>query len=141
MNSVTRTTTRSWGSRIGDSFKGLLFAPIAIIVGIVLIFWNESRTVKTASDLAEGARVVVSVGADSVDPANEGNLIHFIADATTDEVLTDEMFGIETRALRLRRTVEMYQWEEQTKSESATRWEVVRKRSPLTATGRFGAID
>ena len=121
MSTVTRTTTRSWGSRLGSSFKGIIGGLIAIVIGVVLLYWNEGRTVKTARGLAEGAQNVVSVEAAAVDPGNDGKLVHFTAAATTDDLLRDEVFNVEVQGLKLRRTVEMFQWEEQTSSRTETR--------------------
>ncbi len=60
--------------------------------------------------------MVATVGADKVDPANDGKLIHLTAKATTDETLTDPDFGVSTPAIRLLRKVEMYQFKEEAKT-------------------------
>jgi hypothetical protein len=84
-----------------------------------VLFWNEGRAVRTARSLAEGEKAVVSVGADRVDPAHEGALVHASGTATTDETLKDPEFPVSARALRLVRDVKMYQWNE--KKETHTR--------------------
>lgn len=73
---------------------------------------------KTAASLKEGAAAVVSVAADAVQSANEGKLIHLTGEATTSESVTDPMFSVSQPAIRLTRTVEMYQWKESKKSET-----------------------
>lgn len=114
-------TTRSWFSRIGGSIAGMLFGLVLLLVGIVLLFWNEGRAVTTAKSLAEGAGIVVSVGSNAVDPANEGRLVHVTGTVTTDETLSDTAFGIQHTGVRLVRKVEMYQWKESSKSETKTK--------------------
>ena len=115
---TTETTSQSWFSRLGNSVKNVFFGFIFIIGSIILLFWNEGRAVKTDQSLKEGAAAVVSVSAESTDPANEGKLIHFSGEARTPSILTDTDFGVGGSALKLRRIVETYQWEEDTKSDT-----------------------
>ena len=99
----------SWIQRLGSSFRGVMTGFVLFIAGIGLLFWNEGRAVDTAKRLKEGAASVVEVPADQIDPANEGKLVHVSGKADTQEVLTDEEFGVSVNALRLQRTVEIYQ--------------------------------
>lgn len=111
---VEEVTTESWGSRLGGSFKGVITGGVLFLAGIPLLFWNEGRAVKTTKALEEGESVCVSVpNVDSVDPANEGKLIHATGNATTEEVLTDDQFPcLSRKAIKLSRKVEYYQWVE-----------------------------
>ncbi|MBK1831193.1 TMEM43 family protein [Verrucomicrobiaceae bacterium R5-34] len=79
-----------------------------------VLFWNEGRAVKTRKDLNEGAKDFVQVSADTVDPANDGKLVHLSGAAETPVELADEALGIRTKALVLKRKVEMYQWKQST---------------------------
>lgn len=115
---TTVTTSQSWFSRLGSSVKNVFVGFILIIASIVLLFWNEGRAVKTEQSLKEGASSVVSVSAETKDPANEGKLIHFSGEARTPSVLTDVDFGIVGNGLKLRRVVELYQWKENSTSET-----------------------
>lgn len=114
----TETTRRGWLSRIASSVVGVLFGFLLIIGMIILLFWNEGRAVQTARSLAEGSGAVVSVAADSIDPANEGKLIHVTGDVVTDQTLTDPEFGITSTGIALIRNAEMFQWKEEQKSET-----------------------
>lgn len=116
---VTETSTESWGSRLGNSIKGVVIGGVLFIAGIPLLFWNEGRSVKTTQALEEGAANCVAVpSADTIDAANEGKLIHVTGTAKTDDVLTDDIFsGISIKGMRLSRTVEYYQWVENEKKE------------------------
>lgn len=111
--SVTEVTRESWFSRIGNAFKGLILGLIFVVGAVVLLFWNEGRAVHRYKALTEGARNVVSIQADRVDPANEGQLVCISGQAVTDVQLKDETFNVVVNALKLRRTVEMYQWVQQ----------------------------
>ncbi len=104
--------TTSWGSRVGQSFKGILFGFVLILASIALLFWNEGKTIKREKALVEAGSVAVSVKADSIDSANEDKVIHLSGDVTTDSVLSDPDFNVNINALKLVRNVEMYQWQE-----------------------------
>lgn len=117
-DSIQVTSSSSWFSRLGKAFTGIVVGLILIVIGIGLLFWNEGRAVKTFKTLKEGQGLVVEVAAESVDPANDGKLVHLSAEAVTDETLVDQDFGISANAIRLRRDVEMYQWKETEKSET-----------------------
>jgi hypothetical protein len=117
-DSYTEVTNQSWFSRIGGAIKGIIFGFILFIIAFPLLFWNEGRAVKTYKSLKEGSGAVISVLADQVDPNNEGKLVHLSGRASTEETLTDPVFGVSENALRLRRKVEMYQWQEHSESET-----------------------
>ena len=111
---VTETTTESWGSRLGGSLKGVVVGLGLFVLGFPVLFWNEGNSVKTAKALDEGEGACVAVeSAATVDSANEGRLVHMSAMAETKDILSDDEFGISVTALALKRTVEMYQWEEE----------------------------
>ncbi|MGV3578460.1 TMEM43 family protein [Brevundimonas sp.] len=118
---VTKTTSTSWFSRVGSAFAGVL-------VGIVLIFacvwglaWNEGNAVKVARGLTEGAGAVVEAPASPIDPSNDQKLVHVVGDIAVTAPLEDNEFGVTATGVRLSRTAEMYQWQEESKSESRTK--------------------
>jgi transmembrane protein TMEM43 len=117
-DTYTETTTKSWGSRITDSIKGIFFGVVLIILSCIGLFWNEGRAVQTAKSLTEGAGLVVDVDAGRVDPANEGKLVHVTGDMKAAIKPNDAEFGVSVDGLRLVRTVEMYQWKEEKKTET-----------------------
>ncbi len=102
------------GGRFMSSIGGALVGGLLFLISFPLLFWNEGRAVQTAKSLEEGASKVVSVSADKVDDANNGNLVHVTGKATTDETLTDPDFGVKANALKLNRKAEMYQYKEVT---------------------------
>lgn len=117
-DSFTQVTNQSWFSRIGNAIKGVLIGLVLFVVAFPLLFWNEGRAVKTYKTLKEGGKAVVSVASDRVTPANEGRLIHVTGNADTEETLTDAVFGLSSKALKLRRVVEMYQWQQASESKT-----------------------
>jgi len=117
-DSYTEVTSESWFGRIGGAIKGVLFGLVLFIVAFPLLFWNEGRSVKTYKTLKEGGGAVVPVASERVDPTNEGKLIHVTAKADTEATLRDPIFGVSGKALKLVRTVEMYQWVEKTEKKT-----------------------
>jgi len=102
-----------WGERIRDSLMAPLVGILFFVGAIVLLFWNEGRAVDAFAALDRGARIVVDVAADRVDPANEGKLVHLTGQAKAGGPLIDTATGIGgVGLLRLERRVEMYQWHE-----------------------------
>ena len=116
-DTFTEKASQSWFSRIGGSFAGAIVGIVLMLVAFPLLWWNEGRAVRTAQGLREGAGAVVSVAADGIDASREGALVHVSGLATTTETLTDEEFGMAAPALTLVRSVEMFQWREEKKSE------------------------
>ncbi|MGB1248652.1 MAG: TMEM43 family protein [Chitinophagales bacterium] len=114
---TTRVSTQSYGSKLGDSFKGIIGGFFAIIIAIVLLWWNEGRAVQTAKSLEEGRGAVVSVAIDEVSSDNEGNLVHLSGMATTEDFLGDSQYGFGDTAIKIEKIVEMYQYKENKKEE------------------------
>jgi hypothetical protein len=110
--------TVGWGSRLGKSLVGALIGVVLFVVAFPLLIWNEYNSVQTIRALEEGAGQCVSVPADKVDDANEGKLVHTTGEATTPETLKDVQFGVSANALKLTRTVEIYQWTERSETKT-----------------------
>ena len=117
-DSVTVVTRRSWGSRLKGSFKGIIVGFVLVAIALWTLFANEGRAVRRYKALKEGARNVVTVSADRVDPAYEGKLVHLSGMASTRETLRDSDFNVTAQAIHLRREVEMFQWLEDTSSKT-----------------------
>ncbi len=114
----TETTSRSWFGRIGDSIKAILFGLLILMCAGGLMFWNEGRSAKTFAALSEGAGQVVSITADKIDPAREGKLVHVAGPTASAKGVLDADFGFAANGLKLSRKVEMYQWKEESHSET-----------------------
>lgn len=118
----TEVTYQSWGSRIANSFFGVLIGIVLIPLSCWLLFWNEGRAVTTARSLSEGAGAIVAASVERIDPANDGKLVYIAGPLRGAERLSDPRFPVQVQnAVRLIRTVEMYQWRENSRSETRTR--------------------
>ncbi len=116
--SYREVTHESWVSRLTGSIKSVVTGFVLAAAALPAMWCNEGRAVTTARSLEEGAASVVSVSPDTVDPTNEGRLVHLTGAAVTEETLRDPDFGVSAVAIRLVRTTEMYQWDEREKSET-----------------------
>lgn len=120
-DTFTSTTSTSWGSNLFGSIKSVLFGMLLFVISFPLLFWNEGRAVRTSKGLTEGQGAVVSVPADAVDAGKEGKLIHVSGPVKTDAPVVDDELAVQATAVKLIRTVEMFQWKEHEKSESRSK--------------------
>jgi len=119
---TTEVTSQSWFGRIRESIKSFFLGIAFFIAAFPILWYNEGRAVRTEKSLHEGQGAVISVPSDRVNTANNQKLVHMTGKATTTEFLADPEFNVSANAIKLRRRVEMYQWEE--KKESETRKKV-----------------
>ncbi len=108
----TEVTTKSWGSRLMDSIRGLFLGLILIIGSLILLWWNEGRAIHTENDLKDGSKNVVHLQSNVPLPENEDKLVHLTGMVNTNDTLNDPDFNIYTNAIALKRNVLFYQWEE-----------------------------
>ncbi len=117
-DAFTETTSRSWLEKIVSSLKAIIIGLLLVIVAGVLLFWNEGRSARTSAALSEGSRSVVSISTDRIDAANDGKLIHVAGNTIVGAPARDTDLNFEANGLRLKRKVEMYQWKEESQSET-----------------------
>ena len=116
---TTVNTHQSLGSRLGDSIRGILTGLALFVLAFPVLFWNEGRTVHRAKALSAGETACVESGL-APDAALDGRLVHVVGEAASDETLSDPLFPVSVAGIRLRRSVEMFQWEESSRSETKT---------------------
>jgi hypothetical protein len=95
----------SWGG-------GFILGLILLIVSVFGLFWNEGRAVTAAQSVTEAARAIAEVNPAAVDRSMSGKLVHISGRAEPAASLKDSELGFAAAALKLVRTVEMYQWKE-----------------------------
>jgi hypothetical protein len=115
-NRVTVVSRQGYFSRLGGAIKGIIVGFLMFVIGFPVLFWNEGRAVQTRKSLDEGAGAVVSTQATPRDAALDSQLVHLSGPVQVDQSLRDPRFGIEQRAIRLERQVEMYQWRERSET-------------------------
>ena len=112
------TSSQSWGSRLMESIKGVAVGGVLFIAAFPVLWMNEGCAVDIAKGLEEGASKVVAIDVNTFSNDSEGKLIHGSGQATTSEKLMDSSFGVNLNAIKLERTAEMYQWKENSHSET-----------------------
>ncbi|HEY6071761.1 MAG TPA: TMEM43 family protein [Chthoniobacterales bacterium] len=117
-DTFTTVSSTSFFGRIRDAFLGFIIGPLLIIGAVILIFWNESHSVRVLKSLKEGAAKVVE--ADEFDSDNDGELVHVTGDTASDQTLRDPIFGITSPGIRLNRDVRVFAWTEKESSSSST---------------------
>lgn len=115
----TETTKVSYGSRVGNSFRGIGSGFLLFIASTVLLWWNEGRAVKQSGAIKDAEKSYVSMdNPGKIDPALDGELVYACALATTTDSLLDADFGVSANAINMVRKVEFYQWQQESHSES-----------------------
>ena len=115
----TETTNVSYGSRVGNSFKGIGTGILMFLAGTALLWWNEGRFVKTDKMLNEAQGKTEELATiDKISADMDGQLVYATGTAVTTDSLSDPDFGFGVKAVKMRRTVEYYQWTEQSKTET-----------------------
>ena len=113
VDKVTVSSHNSYGSRVGNSFKAILWGIILVWISIWLLIWNEKNFVEQKAALDEWASIVQEAIIDQINSELDWSEIHVSwQTASDDETLRDDVFWVVTDDLKLIRTVEMYQWYE-----------------------------
>lgn len=109
----TETTTTGYGTRVGNSFKQIGSGFLMFIIGTVLLFWNEGRTVHREQDINfANDKAVEMTSPDKKDASLEGQLVHATGKAISKDVLSDGQYPVAGNYTALKRDVEYYQWVE-----------------------------
>lgn len=115
----TKTTSTSYGSRLGSSFKGIFSGIILFIAATILLWWNEGRAVRQYDNIAASQKECQHVDDVSKKSGSiENCCIHATAEVKTDDILTleNDPLGVSINAVKYEREVEYYQYEEHTET-------------------------
>lgn len=104
--------------KIKDSFGGILGGLVFILIGVVLLWWNEGNNVRNLKTTAELSKTYIEVSSEKVDASNEGKLVATSGKVKNEQELVDSLFGVNVKTPLLKRIVEVYQWEEESETDS-----------------------
>jgi hypothetical protein len=105
--------------KIKNSFGGIVVGILMIIGGTILLWWNEGNNVKNIKAVNEVEKKVIAVKSDSVESANEDKLVLVSGDLSSGNIdLIDDTFPVGVKTARLKRIVEVYEWKEESDSDS-----------------------
>ncbi len=114
MEQYTETTNTSYGSNIGNSFKGIVTGFLMIGLAIGLLWWNEGRTVEQADALGEMYRDITTLADTKYNAKYEDKPVLIQGNVKPTTRLKDPQFKVYSDGLILRKNVKMYQWQEKT---------------------------
>ncbi|XP_035402483.1 transmembrane protein 43 isoform X1 [Cygnus atratus] len=110
---ITSEAKPGFLERLSETSGGMLMGLVTFILSFYLLFTNEGRALRTAKSLDEGLSLVIPLdNIHSVSQQNEGRLVHLAGALSTSKPLFDPSYGLTIHAVKLKRTVEMYQWVE-----------------------------
>ena len=110
-------------SKMTSSFSGIIVGIILLFGGIAMLWTNEHNNVKNIKDVKELRDQVIDISSSKVDDKYDGKLIATNGKLTYNEsVITDDAFKVSATTPVLVRTVEYYQWVEdsETKDDKTT---------------------
>jgi len=112
-------TTTNYGNRLLGALKGVGTGFIFLFIGTIMLCANEGNYVKQDKAIRSAQKALVKVGdVSTLNPSLEGKLIHAHAFADTQDVLSDNPFGVSETAIALIRYVEYYQYQEHSQTET-----------------------
>jgi len=117
-DSFTELTRTSYGQNIGNSFKGIFVGILLLIGSIILLWWNEGRSVEQATALKEMNEKIITLPDTKYDAALDGKAVLVQGLVKPLSEVIDPEFGVRTDGLVLKKTAQMYQWKENTSSKS-----------------------
>ena len=100
--------------------NGILGGIIILLVGIGLLWWNEGNNVSNLQSIKEGYKNYTDVSSKKVDTKYDGKLVATHGKLIVNGEISDDEFGVKTTSAVLKRTVEMYQWEEECENDNCT---------------------
>ena len=114
--SFTETTTISYGQNIKNSLSGVIFGVVLFLASFVVLWMNEGHNVAQLGKADYMNKNAVEISATKIDRGNDNKLVQVSGKAITTETLTDKIITV-PNAFALSRKVEMYQWQENVKTE------------------------
>ena len=113
----------SGSNKKGGLFAGVLVGILMVIIGTVLLWWNEGNNVRNIKTTDEIEKSVVEITPEENPDEVAGQLVAVGGKFVVEDVsLSDKTFGISAHTAVLTRVVEVYQWEEESHSAPGARW-------------------
>lgn len=109
----TEVTTKGYGSRLLSAFGGIIGGLVLFFGAFVLLFWNEGRV-----DMSLIAKKAEPISSTEMNTTLENKLVYTTGTLTTDSMIGDGMYLKEGNYVSVKRTVEMYAWEEEAEAKA-----------------------
>ncbi|MCR4880803.1 MAG: TMEM43 family protein [bacterium] len=116
-NSFTKVTRTSYGGRIKNSIVGVIIGLLLFAISFVVLWKNEEDGARLAKQENYISKNAIEVDSKLPSRENDEKLIATSGKLITGETLSDENLMVRN-SLVLKRDVEMYQWDEDKKTET-----------------------
>jgi hypothetical protein len=121
-SSTTEVSEQSWGERLKSAIGGVLFGIVLFLASFVILWKNEGNLVDEYKKYGLIQKETVKADATKVEPNNNEKLVHLQGKVEVTQPAEDDLFKFTlANAVRIDRTVEMYQWKESSSSKSETK--------------------
>ncbi|KAM3134333.1 Transmembrane protein 43 [Paramecium bursaria] len=101
----------SSGSKKGNPLFDFLFGFFLFFAAMPILWYNERRHLINQFRIETAKKDCQEVQCSEIDPRNNGKLIHTSGKSDTNQLITDQEFGVsEAKVMKLSRVVEMFQW-------------------------------
>ncbi len=90
---------------------------IIMVIGLIVLIYGLTQKSESTVLANEIDEAVVQAQVDKVDSSNNGKLVLVSGDIYASDTLTDDYFHISQKSVKLKRVVEMYQWEQDCSTE------------------------
>ena len=118
MDHFSEQSYSSYGENIGNSFKGIFFGIVLLIISIILLWWNEGRSVEQATALKEMQEKIITLPDTTYNDGYENQAVLLQGLVKPLRTVVDREFNVTTDGLVLHKKVQMYQWKEKKESHS-----------------------
>ena len=110
---VVTNEKQGFFTKMTNSFSGIIVGIIILFGGIAFLWWNEQNNVKNIKNVKELRDQVIDVSSSKVDDKYEGKLIATKCKLEyNNATISDDVFKVSAETPVLVRTVEYYQWVE-----------------------------
>ena len=103
----TEVEVESWGSRIKNSFVGIVFGVLLFFASFLVLYTNEGRL-----DFSQVAKQAVEISANSPNKSALGEFVSISDSLTSAQILGDKLFLNPGKYIAVKRDVDMYGWDE-----------------------------
>lgn len=110
---VVKTETTGYFGRLKNSIMGIFLGLLLFLASFGVLYWNEGRV-----DLSRVAKTSVEVAATGVPSADSGEFVSITGNLASPDTLGDNPFLVAGEYVALRRSSEMYAWEERSSTET-----------------------
>lgn len=141
MDQYRTVEKQGYGTRVKNSFMGVLVGIIFFLVSIFLLWHNEGNLAAEKIALKELAASTVEASIDEITPDTVGKPVHLVGELLSDEQVGDPGYIAAGDYLKLRRRAEMFQWVEDERTENSNNESTKVKTYTYKQEWRMGRVD